>query len=503
MEERNVDAILDDIRKGIEIVETKGATPDLLASIDENFHALLELLKLFLISERDTYYGYFLMNMRFEACFYESMVAGIRLNENPPVFAANPLILCKMSLKEIIYVLCHEIEHVLLDHPAQMVLACQGEGEQTYYEFNLAADASVNDRLDAEILTMKKKAFMAAPEGVINSDVLKEMCNLPSIKHLENYAYYFDLVHKKGKKQKPDQPSSPGAEALANNAAGQGNSMKGGSSEEPPEQSDSASQGGGHPNASEDSASQDETQQPITSLNHEKMQDHAWGVDDAEEARTVSKVLVNAAVEAMGEESRGRMPSSFLSEVEKMNRPPQITWERIFKKYVGTIPAGKRKTKARLNRRQPNRFDLMGTVNDKIIKVVVCIDTSGSMSDAMISEVMSEIFAILSKRRKEVTVIECDMDIQDVYVVSSPREIRYKVHGRGGTSFIPAIEYVNSQKYFRDALLVYFTDGYGDTTIPKPLVSRLLWVVFGSKSNLSVRHPYGDVVSFHPEHNNE
>ena len=50
MEERNVEAILNDIRKDIAVVESQGATPSLLASIDENFISLLELLKLFLIS---------------------------------------------------------------------------------------------------------------------------------------------------------------------------------------------------------------------------------------------------------------------------------------------------------------------------------------------------------------------------------------------------------------------------------------------------------------------
>ena len=35
-----------------------------------------------------------------------------------------------------------------------------------------------------------------------------------------------------------------------------------------------------------------------------------------------------------------------------------------------------------------------------------------------------------------------------------------KVSGRGGTSFVPVIEYINKNSYFRDSVLIYFTDGF-------------------------------------------
>jgi predicted metal-dependent peptidase len=67
--------------------------------------------------------------------------------------------------------------------------------------------------------------------------------------------------------------------------------------------------------------------------------------------------------------------------------------------------------------------------------------------------------------------------------------------GRGGTWFSPVIDYVNNDKYFRDALLIYFTDGYGEREIPKPRTYRNIWVVFGGAKNLSLKEPYGIVLS--------
>ena len=56
------------------------------------------------------------------------------------------------------------------------------------------------------------------------------------------------------------------------------------------------------------------------------------------------------------------------------------------------------------------------------------------------------------------------------------------------------IEYVNAHKEFRHALLIYFTDGWGERQIPRPLTYRTLWVLT-SGEYLSVREPYGAVIS--------
>lgn len=45
-------------------------------------------------------------------------------------------------------------------------------------------------------------------------------------------------------------------------------------------------------------------------------------------------------------------------------------------------------------------------------------------------------------------------------------------------------------------LLIYFTDGYGEREIPRPKTYRNLWVVLGDEENLSLKEPYGTVISF-------
>ena len=132
---------------------------------------------------------------------------------------------------------------------------------------------------------------------------------------------------------------------------------------------------------------------------------------------------------------------------------------------------------------------------ETIIKLIVAIDTSGSMSNETLERIMTEIFDIIGSRMCEVTVIECDAKIQRVYKARSVKDISYDICGRGGTSFIPVIEYINNHRQFRDAILIYFTDGVGDRSIPRPLTLKTMWVLRDAGCTLSVKNAYGEILT--------
>jgi len=473
-------ALLQGIQEKIRAVEGGDTDASVLDGIRADYLELTELVKLFLISERDSYYGYFLMNMAFRVDFRCRCVAGIRLGEFPPVLESNPLLLCRFTLKEILYVFCHEIDHVMLNHPAEMLRANPAGDPEVFQRFNLAADASVNDRLNHEIVQVKR-TFLSMPEGCITSAVLKKMFRLRQVLPLESYAYYWALIKDSG-----EAPGTNGhTEMLLRLPGAPGGKARGGSGKP----------GGQGEAAPKDDVGPGGQGSVVTAKNCAKAEDHQWGAEsDPENAQAAARELVNAAVSMMNDETRGLMPAGFMSQVGRLNAPPAISWQSILKKYVGTISAQKRRTRMRLNRRQPERFDLLGTMSEKILKIIVAIDTSGSMDDAQIAAVFTEIFAILAKRKYEITVIECDAKVQRVYTVTKPGEIGQSVKGRGGTAFTPVIEYVNNDRRFRDVLLIYFTDGYGESEIPRPKTYRNLWVVLDNAAHLSLREPYGTKV---------
>jgi len=407
--------------------------------------------------------GYFFMNMTFRVNFSAACIAGIRLDAFPVVFESNPLLLCRFSLKEIIYVICHEIDHVVLNHPAEMIKSNPERSPGIHEKLNLAMDASVNDRLNHEI-NEQKQPFMTSPDGSISSETLKNLFCLKYIDALENYFYYYNLIA-----DKENEEPQNGQERMMSQFG-------------EPDDSD----------AETDAGRSDDGDTPVTASSCGKLNDHDWQTgEDAEDATAMVRELVNAAADMMNDEIRGLMPAFFEAQVEIVNRPPVISWQQLLKKYIGTVSANNRKTRMKLNRRQPERFDIPGRVDDKVLKIVVAIDTSGSVSDREISGIFNEIFAILAKRKHDITVIECDAKVQRVYKARNIHDIKTKVKGRGGTEFTPVIEHINNDRYYRDALLIYFTDGYGERKIPRPRTYRNLWVVLEDADRLSLSEPYG------------
>ena len=490
MASNDIQLLLQQIKEDIATVEFEGPDESSLARIEENFLAMLELIKLFLISERDSYYGFFLMSMRFRANFRSNGIAGIRLGEYPPVFESNPLLLCKFGLKEIIYVVCHEIDHVVFNHPAEMLKSNPDRDPRLFKLFNLAADAAVNDRLDLEAKGLHN--YMQAPDGAINSDVLSKMFKLHLFK-LENYKYYFEAIRDIDVDDDESQPQRMLARLVAegdgDDGSGDDSESGGGSGSGASGEPDDGSEGSdGSGEGDEDVVTTDSCGTPT---------DHDWDDDeslDSEDMAYAAREFVNAAVGLMSEESRGLMPAGFTSQVAALNAPPKLSWESILKQYVGTISAGKRKTRSRLNRRQPQRYDLSGAVDEKTLKIVVAIDTSGSVDDEQVAEILNEILSIIAHRKYDLTVIECDSIVQRVYKVKGKADVKSSVMGRGGTAFTPVIDYINNDRTFRDALLVYFTDGYGESSIPRPHTYRNLWVLTQGRY-LSLKEPYGAVVS--------
>ena len=71
----DISLLLLKIKEGISTVEEDGASESVLRSIEADFLAMLDLVKLSLISMRDTYYGYFLMSMKFRVDFSSSGIA--------------------------------------------------------------------------------------------------------------------------------------------------------------------------------------------------------------------------------------------------------------------------------------------------------------------------------------------------------------------------------------------------------------------------------------------
>ena len=210
------------------------------------------------------------------------------------------------------------------------------------------------------------------------------------------------------------------------------------------------------------------------------------------EQLTLQELIEGTISEA---KARGKIPGSMESILNDLYfKEPIIPWQKECRNLIGSIPCPYRKTMRVKNRRQPKRADILGRVNDRKIRVLLAIDTSGSVSDNCLRYFFNEIFNIVKDVNAEVYLIQCDSDVKSYEQIKTKNDVsKVKIAGRGGTYFTPVFEYIKNEipKPDQPNLVVYFTDGYGEREIPKELKGNfeVLWVLEGLKDNLSVVTP--------------
>lgn len=134
--------------------------------------------------------------------------------------------------------------------------------------------------------------------------------------------------------------------------------------------------------------------------------------------------------------------------------------------------------------------------------LVVAVDTSGSMDDGLLGQVLSELDRLRSVTECKLTLIQCDAEIQktteyeafekSLYEADAPHG-RLTFYGRGGTDLKPPFEWVTRRMVTGagaiDAL-IYLTDGYGDVPDKAPSFP-VMWIM---PEDARTEMPFGHVI---------
>lgn len=176
--------------------------------------------------------------------------------------------------------------------------------------------------------------------------------------------------------------------------------------------------------------------------------------------------------------SRGTIPGEFEEIFKRMNtlEPEKFNWKGYLRRFSGgSTKIYTKKTRRKYNKRYEENPGLKIKPKRHIL---FAIDTSGSVSSAELKECINELHHI-HKTGTEVTIIQCDTAISKIEKFNPKTD--FHIHGRGGTSFQPVIDYYNSHQN-KFTCLMYFTDG--EAPAPTPARGRMLWIL-SSKSNIN------------------
>jgi len=178
----------------------------------------------------------------------------------------------------------------------------------------------------------------------------------------------------------------------------------------------------------------------------------------------------------------GTVPGHLVSAIEAL-QDPKVNWKYELKRYIGRKLGGKRKTYSRRNRRH-NRFGIAGSSNHASVPLTIAVDTSGSVSDALLQQFFAEIESMSQKFR--IMVVQLDHAIQAVDRYHRGDWKKIEIHGRGGTSFDIAINGIQENNVVGQVNII-LTDGYAGFPDPPPF--PILWAI-----NTDVIPPYGRLI---------
>ena len=178
---------------------------------------------------------------------------------------------------------------------------------------------------------------------------------------------------------------------------------------------------------------------------------------------SVQRQKINELIERTSD--WGTLPADIVERI-KASTSTRIDRRQIFEGFRSSMLSSQRQ----LTRMRPNRrtgFLQMGSTRQFDTRLLVAIDVSGSVTEAMLSDFYGSINRLFSYGVIQIDVCQFDAQLGPIQPMQrAQREIQ--VTGRGGTSFQPLFDLIQQRTMPYDGLLI-LTDGQA----PPPVVNGL------------------------------
>lgn len=369
---------------------------------------------------------------------------GVNIYVNPGKFA-------EYDIDQRIYVLCHEICHVMWEH-CEQTHSMRGQGIAGPHGMISWDDQLVNESMDYTInaLLDECKIGKHPPEGHYST----------RYKGGESWVGIYSEEYEKRK----------------NNPQGKGPGSGKGGGQQPP----GANPGGFDQHLPPGAGTPGKT--PAQAVQERKDKQAEW------------TQAVNQAMEVA--KARGEVPGALQRLVEQLIEP-KVDWQdKLAASVVKRLGGGMHDWK------MPDTTFVV--FNDPVYQpsrrgkgvgtAVVAVDTSGSVGDRELRIMGGAMSGIFEQAMPEtVYVMDCDAQVHSVREMDRPTDIEAvemirSVEGGGGTKFQPVFDKI-AELGIEPNVVVYLTDGYGDQ--PRDPGYPVVWAIIPGGQN-SI--PWGDVV---------
>jgi len=355
------------------------------------------------------FYGFFHLGLQviIDEKFKSYGAVGYNKTTDKIMIIYNEKMLETLSDDEAIGLCAHEIMHITNSHIFM-------EDQYPNHELgNIAQDMYINSTLTRDEFKLPKDGLFPEKYATKNYPFGLPVCK-PSM-------WYYNELTEENENIKQKNKSDGSGEG-----EGEGEDCDSGS-------------GKGEPKSFDEMTMQERTESLLDSINnHNSSAKHNWdrdisGLSDIQKEVMKSSIdsTIVATVENLGSDDRGNIPAHIKSLLEKLKNItiPAENWKKLLKKQLGAYPTRNKK----ITRKKPSkRFSSSpGVKKQRVNKVLILIDTSGSMSDVDVAEAFLEVQHVYKAGGKiDVGQIDTQMNSVEEYSGKLP-EYRY---GGGGKS---------------------------------------------------------------------
>ena len=361
-------------------------------------------------------------------------------------FYYNPAYIARLTLEQTQFVLAHEAMHCALSH-------FNRRGHRLKHRWDVACDYAVNMILDEERMQAPDESLMnAAYRGLTAEEIYPLLHEDPPEKTQD--MHLFDNDSSDGEEGQPQDQSNPNPSEEKNDERQDGQGGEPESSTQPQE-----ADGG------EGQADTEAQKSPPPPPDPDTL-DEQW------------KSRLAAAAQAARQ--AGKLSQSMLRLVDDL-LSPQLPWRALLARYMMNA-ARDDYSFQRTSRREGEA--MMPRLYSQNVKVVVALDTSGSVTREELQAFLSEIDALKAQVRADVTLHACDDKLDAAgpwhYAMWEAMTLPAGLSGGGGTDFRPVFEWIERDRIAAD-LVVYFTDAQGRFPEREPGCPTV-WLVKGKST---------------------
>jgi predicted metal-dependent peptidase len=206
----------------------------------------------------------------------------------------------------------------------------------------------------------------------------------------------------------------------------------------------------------------------------ELVDDHEmWGECDDDIIKEKVRNIAEQAIKEQEKKGWGDISGNLAQQIIAANKPV-VNWKREVRYFINQIiMMGRKSTRMRPNRRFGYKDP--GSKRDYTSKILVAIDTSGSVSDQELEYFLQELNGMIS--HVKVDLLQFDHEIKSDPKPFEKKAKRLGIVGRGGTNVDPVLRMADEKHY--DGLIIMTDGGFG-IGVPKPKC-RVMWC--GVKAN--------------------